>query len=142
MILCWPLTAAAQSGAAPTAHIAYRVESPVTGSTLARTRLTIGQLSVLEALNRADAAHLSRLEALIVPQTWHEDLLAYSPFPMTYGWHAQAPKLLIVDQQAQAFGGYEAGRLVRWGPVSSDIGDEPATAPSTRQFRRASTGGA
>lgn len=119
VILCWPLTAAAQWGAAPTAHIAYCVESPVTRSTVARTRFTTGQLSVLEALNRADTAHLSRLEALVVPQTWHEDLLAYSPFPMTYGWHAQAPKLLIVDQQAQAFGGYEAGRLVRWGPVSS-----------------------
>jgi hypothetical protein len=32
---------------------------------------------------------------------------------------AAVPKLLLVARRVQAFGAYEQGRLVRWGPVST-----------------------
>jgi hypothetical protein len=42
------------------------------------------------------------------------------PFPRRYDtWRPGEPKLLVVDQAAQAFAGYERGELVRWGPVNS-----------------------
>ena len=79
---------------------------------------TATQLTVLEKLNRADVAHLGRLDQLVIPTTWHDEL-RYSPFPLTYRAAAHIPKLLIVDQRSQAFAAYEEGRLARWGPVSS-----------------------
>jgi hypothetical protein len=86
------------------------------------------QLALLEKLNRADLAHLARLPALVVPAQWHDDELQYSPFPLAYPAAAGVPKLLVVDQPGQAFGAYERGRLVRWGPVST--GRRAARTPS------------
>jgi hypothetical protein len=85
-----------------------------------RATFTTHQVGILELLNRADATRLARLPALVVPETWHDDALAYSPFPRRYdGWRPEAPQRLIVDQAAQAFAAYEGGNLVRWGPVNS-----------------------
>jgi hypothetical protein len=78
------------------------------------------QIGVLEAMNRADAAHLPTLKELIVPDSWHADLRMYSPFPGRIGpWGADLPRLVIVHQPGQAFAAYENGLLVRWGPVST-----------------------
>lgn len=76
-------------------------------------------LRVLERVNRADRAHLGRLDALIVPSDRDDDPLAHAPFPPGYPAAGSLPKLLVVDLAWQAFAGYEHGRLLRWGPVSS-----------------------
>lgn len=81
--------------------------------------LTPEQLGVLEKLNRVDAARLKRLKTVVVPAYWTPDENAYSPFPQEWVWAADKPKAIVVDQVAQAFGAYEYGRLVRWGPVST-----------------------
>jgi L,D-transpeptidase catalytic domain len=62
---------------------------------------------------------------LVVPITWSDDPLTYSPFPAA--WPAAEPyaKAIVVDQPAQAFGAYERGRLVRWGPVSTGRKETP-----------------
>jgi hypothetical protein len=80
------------------------------------------QLAVLEKLNRVDASRLRRLHTLVVPAAWADDELAYSPFPQDYPWAASKAQTIVVDQEAQAFGAYEYGRLVRWGPVSTGEG--------------------
>jgi hypothetical protein len=108
-----------QSPAPPTSGIVYRIEAPVAGAGELKDRFTTSQIAVLEVLNRADVAHLHRLDALLVPESWHEDRLQYSPFPTNYGWGAARGRLLVVDKPAQAFAAYEAGTLVRWGPVST-----------------------
>jgi hypothetical protein len=54
-----------------------------------------------------------------VPSVWTDSELPYSPFPPTYPAAEELPKLLVIDQAAQAFAAYDNGRLVRWGPVSS-----------------------
>lgn len=103
----------------PGTTVGYRIERLAdTGRDLS-ARFTAAQLAVLEKLNRADVLRLPRLELLIVPVIWHDDELQYSPFPLRYPTAAGLPKLLVVDQPAQAFAAYEQGRLVRWGPVSS-----------------------
>jgi hypothetical protein len=83
------------------------------------SRFDSDQIAVLEILNRADAAHLSHLDTLIIPDVWSTDWLAYSPFPHQYRWGARHTKLLVVDQPAQAFAAYEFGRQVHWGPVNT-----------------------
>lgn len=102
------------SGNRPTYHI-----EAVRGGRDLRARFTDWRLGILEQLNRMDGDHLGRARELVVPDEWTSDELAYSPFPALYVSASTCGKLLIVDQPAQAFAAYEAGRLVRWGPVSS-----------------------
>jgi lipoprotein-anchoring transpeptidase ErfK/SrfK len=98
--------------------VPYQIEL-VSTDRIFKGRFTKTQLAVLEKLNRADVTHLSRLDALVVPSVWDDDDLRYSPFPLQYRTATHLAKLLVVDQPAQAFAAYEAGHLVRWGPVSS-----------------------
>jgi L,D-transpeptidase catalytic domain len=108
---------------------AYRFEPiPKTASELAR-RFTPAQIAVLEMLNRRDRVHLLRADppvpGLLVPDTWIDDLLVYSPFPREWAAAAAQPKTIVVHQAIQAFAAYENGHLVRWGPVSSGRKDTP-----------------
>ena len=101
----------------------YRFEPlPKDAAALAQ-RFTPEQIEILEMLNRRDAAHLVRpdppVPGLLVPVTWASDPLAYSPFPASWPAAAALPKAIVVHQAMQAFGAYEHGSLVRWGPVST-----------------------
>ena len=122
MMLAAILFAAVSAASQPpsTAEQRYQLESPAAAASALDVRFTPAQIGILEALNRADAMNLPKLKQLVVPDTWHDDLLAYSPFPhRLVTWGSDAPRLLIVHQPSQAFAAYEHGRLVRWGPVSS-----------------------
>lgn len=108
---------------------AYRVEPlPKTPAELAR-RFTPAQVDILEMLNRRDRGHLLRVDpptpGLLVPAIWREDPLAYSPFPQTWPAAEAHPTSIVVHQAMQAFGAYENGRLVRWGPVSAGRKETP-----------------
>jgi hypothetical protein len=117
-----------RSNQAPGTSIAYRIERLADEGRDLQRRFNGAQLAVLEKLNRADVAHLPRLDAVVVPSVWEEDDLRYAPFPLQYRRATHLPKLLIVDQPAQAFAAYEVGQLVRWGPVSS--GQQAYPTPS------------
>jgi len=87
------------------------------------------QIEVLEKLNRRDREHLLRTDppvpGLIVPSAWDESPLAFSPFPADWPAVVDYPKAIVVDQPTQAFGAYENGKLVRWGPVSTGRRETP-----------------
>ena len=80
---------------------------------------TNAEIAILEKLNRADAAHLSRLRQIAVPADLSLDVLQYSPVPQELPCVAARPKLIAVHLPTQVFGAYERGMLVRWGPISS-----------------------
>lgn len=103
--------------------IAYKLEpsSPL-------SRFSARQLALLSKLNHADRAHLGRLPRIIVPDRWDAGELAYSPLPQFVEELSAENKAIVVDLKAQVFGGYENGRLVRWGPVSS--GDRHHRTPA------------
>ena len=108
---------------AQAAPVAYGFEPlPKTAAELAR-RFTPAQIAILEMLNRRDREHLPRVDpptpGLVVPLTWSEDPLVYSPFPSSWPAVEAFPKAIVVHQPLQAFAAYESGRLVRWGPVST-----------------------
>lgn len=108
----------AQDARTPTASVTYRIESQADGRESV-ARFSSQQISTLEMLNRASARYFPRLDALVVPEDWHQESLRYGPFPTRYQWAASMPRALVVHQPAQAFAAYEAGELVRWGPISS-----------------------
>ena len=88
------------------------------------SRFTASQIGLLEKLNRADAEHLTRLPALIVPDLWTDEL-AYSPLPRSIPWAQPFGKSFVVHLPSQVFGAYEYGALIRWGPVSSGRASHP-----------------
>jgi hypothetical protein len=101
---------------------------PKTPQELAK-RFTPEQIDILEKLNRRDREHLIRVDppvaGLVIPVEWQADELAYSPFPAEWPAAAALAKIVVVHQPVQAFAAYEAGRLVRWGPVSTGRRETP-----------------
>jgi lipoprotein-anchoring transpeptidase ErfK/SrfK len=113
----------------PQAAPVYRFEPlPRTVPELSK-RFTDGQIELLEMINRRDREHLVRTDppvpGLIVPDVWHADPLAYSPFPPAWPSAEAYAKAIVVHQPMQAFAAYEYGRLIRWGPVSSGRKETP-----------------
>ncbi|MBM5811976.1 MAG: L,D-transpeptidase [Gammaproteobacteria bacterium] len=128
-VLCAVLSlSAAPAPAGPPAGIEYRLEPLAGGERELRARFDARQIGILEQLNRRDLSYLARLREIIVPQTWPDDELAYSPLPRQYAWAAAYPKALVVHQPWQVFGAYEHGALVRWGALSSGRRSAPTPA--------------
>jgi hypothetical protein len=74
--------------------------------------------AIVCALNRVDAAHLSRVDSLILPDLFSADFLYYAPFPIKCDSLKEVPKCIFISYPLQAFAAYEFGKLIRWGPVS------------------------
>lgn len=83
---------------------------------------SLERLTVLK-LNRVDARHLRRRD-LVVPDSIGSEL-DYAPFPDSVTALAEVPKFVAVSRRVQAFGSYEYGKLMRWGPTSTGKRDTP-----------------
>lgn len=70
------------------------------------------------AINRLDTRHIVIGDSLCIPDTLPPDFMYFSPFPVKLPVLDSVPKILIFSYPVQAFGAYENGRLVRWGPTS------------------------
>jgi len=79
-------------------------------------------------LNRVDAEHVRQGDALVVPDRLL-DAVAICPFPRQLAADlCPSEKLLLVSRRVQAFGAYENGVLVRWGPTSTGRMETPTPA--------------
>ena len=105
--------------------VRFRVQAVSDDPEQLRCQFTPAQLAILEKLNRADAKNLTKMGSIVVPDRWDFRELDYSPMPGASTWAALHGKALIVHQQAQAFGAYERGKLIHWGPVSSGAARRP-----------------
>lgn len=82
------------------------------------------RLQIVELSNRVIGKYIMQRARLLVPDTFHEEFVAYAPYPLNYTGADSLPKLFIVDKYTQTFGAYEHGRLVRWGLVSTGVHDD------------------
>jgi hypothetical protein len=80
------------------------------------------QLTVYK-LNRIDEKH-ARRRWLVVPDSVVDEM-SYAPFPALLPALDSIPKVILVSERIQAFGAYENGRLIRWGPTSTGKRDTP-----------------
>ena len=85
------------------------------------------QRSLILKINRIDLKHLRKGDTLVIPDETG-DPMALSPFPLELESARSMPKLLLVSRRVQAFGAYEAGKLVRWGPTSTGKKSTPTPA--------------
>ena len=75
------------------------------------------QLNTILALNRIERLRPKR--PIVVPACASEDFKTYSPFPENINMLGCIPKTVLINKRVQAFGLYENGELVKWGPVST-----------------------
>lgn len=80
------------------------------------------------AINRVDAYRLDAGDKLVVPDTLTSNFMDYSPFPGRFEMLDSIPKTVLISRRIQAFGLYENGRLIKWGPVSSGKESTPTPA--------------
>jgi hypothetical protein len=77
------------------------------------------QKKMIYALNRIEQVRVGPGVKLLVPDSLVTDLIFYSPFPENLELLDSIPKTVLIAQRIQAFGLYENGKLIKWGPVSS-----------------------
>ena len=77
------------------------------------------QLKTILALNRIEKHRLRPERPIVIPECASDEFNAYSPFPENINFLQCIPKTVLISQRVQAFGLYENGELVKWGPVSS-----------------------
>jgi len=69
---------------------------------------------VLTTLNRKELRFFRPKQPIILPDTFLDDLRAYSVFPLEYPGAKFIPKLIVVSNVYQAYACYEFGNLVRF----------------------------
>lgn len=77
------------------------------------------------ALNRLDQKNRWRADTLIIPEAFEEDFLKYTPFPLQVDLLKDVEKLVVFSYSYHAFGVFEQGKLVKWGPSSLGKKDTP-----------------
>ncbi len=91
------------------------------------SRLGADAFSAMLKINRTDRKHIRAGDSLIIPDAG-ADLMSIAPFPLQLEVARTIPKLVLVSRRVQAFGAYESGRLVRWGPTSTGKKSTPTPA--------------
>lgn len=83
-----------------------------------KSNFSNSQINTILSLNRIDRNALQKADSLIVPDKLDDDFLAYAPFPYTLEKLFDVPKIALFSYELQAYGLYEYGELIRWGPSS------------------------
>ncbi len=97
-----------------------------------KEKFTSQQLTTIVALNRVDKSTFASVDTLLIPDQFDDDFLAYSPFPYTLSSAKDVKKLAIFSYPIQAYGLYENGELVKWGP--SSMGSKQHKTPEGLYF--------
>jgi len=85
------------------------------------------QQYTIAALNRIDTDHIKTRDTLIVPNEFKESFIDYTPFPRKLDNLNDVAKIVIFSYPIQAYGVYENGNLVKWGPTN--MGKQSAQTP-------------
>lgn len=103
--------------AKPVQYVSFKIAGKQSIAELKSRLGEEGFLTILK-INRIDPANLRKGTELMIPAE-AQDLLVFSPFPRHIEAVKEIPKLILVSRRVQAFGAYEEGELVWWGPTST-----------------------
>jgi lipoprotein-anchoring transpeptidase ErfK/SrfK len=92
-----------------------------------QSRLRADAFAAMLKINRKDRKHIHIGDLLVIPSA-NADLISFAPFPLQLEVAQNMPKLILVSRRVQAFGAYESGKLVRWGPTSTGKKSTPTPA--------------
>jgi hypothetical protein len=97
-----------------------------------KERFSAEELYTIWALNRVDAKNYTRADTLIIPEKLDPNFLVYSPFPQQMPILKEVRKIVFFSYPIQAYGVYEQGTLVKWGPTS--MGSKTSKTPTGLSF--------
>lgn len=86
------------------------------------------ELAALMFLNRCDEVNLKGKDSVIVPVTFADNIIHYSPFPFHVKGLGEVNKIVFFSYPAQVFAAYENGYLVHTGPTN--MGREKDQTPT------------
>ncbi|MFV8281504.1 L,D-transpeptidase [Christiangramia marina] len=86
------------------------------------------ELKTVLAINRIEKNKIRPNRPLVIPECAAEEFNNYSPFPEDLQELHCIPKTVLINKRVQAFGLYENGELVKWGPVSTGKGSTQTPA--------------
>ncbi len=116
----------ADSTPMPLQFEAFKIENRKSINEL-EARLGADAFAAVLKVNRIDRRHIRVGESLIIPKAG-TDMLSAVPLPKQLASATSIPKLVVVSRRVQAFGAYESGKLVRWGPTSTGKKSTPTPA--------------
>jgi len=124
-----PIVGLEPTNSIPVAYRSIVIKGGERRKVLSQLRSEIGEekMAVLLKLNRLDEQHLRAGVTLLIPEQIDE-LNTFSPFPRRLETAREIPKLILASLRVQAFGAYEYGSLVHWGPTSSGKKTTPTPA--------------
>ncbi len=93
-----------------------------------KTKYNEQQRQVILALNRVDISNVLKADSIIIPTDASTNLMEYSIFPYNVRSIKDIHKIIFFSYPAQAWGAYENGHLVKWGPTN--MGRENAQTPT------------
>lgn len=98
--------------------VSYKLDS-IADMAIWDSLYTPDEKKVIYALNRIEQVRVGAGVKLVIPDSLSPELSFYSPFPKELALLDSISKTVLIAQRIQAFGLYENGKLIRWGPVSS-----------------------
>jgi hypothetical protein len=116
------------SKTAASGYSAYQIKGVDSALKVFKKKYSEGEQYIILALNRLDAKHMGRADTLIIPDKIDSNLMAYSPYPTSLDAVKDIPKIIFFSYPIQAFGAYENGKLVYWGPTSMGSKIHPTPA--------------
>ncbi len=84
-----------------------------------KTKYSEEEIFKILSINRLDTKRFRRKAILIVPDSLSFDYEYYAPYPTKLQIFDTINKIILISKEYQAFGAYENGKLVHWGPLSS-----------------------
>ena len=111
-------------------EISYTVDSLKTKDRLDSLKNSYSEeeLKTILAINRLEKNRLRTNRPVIIPECSSDLFNDYSPFPETMQSLQCIPKTVLISRRVQAFGLYENGELIKWGPVSTGKGSTKTPA--------------
>lgn len=97
-----------------------------------QSKFSSSERATIIALNRMDENTIQKADSLLIPDQFDDDFLAYAPFPYTVEKLAEVPKMAVFAYSIQAYGLYEYGELIKWGP--SNMGSKAHPTPTGLYF--------
>lgn len=76
------------------------------------------KIKIVTAINRTDKANLLKLDSIVIPNDFSDDVLFYLPFPLEVDYLKDVSKVLLFSYPTQTFGAYENGVLTYSGPTN------------------------
>lgn len=107
----------------PSAAISYRLVNSKEWIKLHQANAPL--LHIVTTINRADIAHVQKMDSMIVPNDSTADIAYYMPFPVSVAALNDIDKIIFFSYNTQSFAAYENGEMIYTGATNMGRKNDP-----------------